>query len=54
MHKAIQTYQEVGYKYMLQPDHVPIISGPDPSGVAFGFSYGYIRGLMDAIGEIEN
>jgi mannonate dehydratase len=51
MHKAIQTYKEVDYKYMLQPDHVPTISGPNPSGVAFGYAFGYIRGLMDAIGE---
>lgn len=54
MYKAIQTYSEVGYKYMLQPDHVPIISGTNPSGVGFGYAYGYIRGLMDAIGEYEN
>ena len=54
MYQAIQTYREVGYKYMLQPDHVPIISGPNPSGVGFGYAYGYIRGLMDAIGEYEN
>ena len=30
------------------PDHVPEIDGRDPSGTAFAFCYGYIRGLLDA------
>lgn len=51
MHRAILTYKEVGYKYMLQPDHVPMIAGPNANGVAFAYAFGYIRGLMDAIGE---
>lgn len=49
MHKAISTYREVGYEYMLQPDHVPKIAGPNPSGVAFAYAFGYIRGLLDSI-----
>lgn len=52
MHRAVLTYKEVGYEYMLQPDHVPTISGPNASGVAFAYAFGYIRGLMDAIGEL--
>ena len=32
MVKALAT--DCGYKYMIQPDHVPIISGENPSGVA--------------------
>jgi mannonate dehydratase len=51
MFRAIQTYQEVGYEYMLMPDHVPTISGPDPQGTAFAFCYGYITALLQAIGE---
>jgi mannonate dehydratase len=44
--KAIQTYQEVGYPYLLMPDHVPQ-APDDPGGLqSFAFCYGYIRGLM--------
>jgi mannonate dehydratase len=49
--KAIKTYQEVGYKYMLMPDHVPWISGDDAQGTAFAFCYGYISALLQSIGE---
>ena len=51
MIKALKTYQEVGYSYMLMPDHVPDISGPNASGVAFAFCYGYIAAGLQAIGE---
>ncbi len=50
MAASLRVYRDVGYKYMLMPDHVPKIDGRDPSGTAFAFCYGYIRGLMDAIG----
>jgi len=44
--KAIQTYREVGYPYLLMPDHVPV-APDDPGGLqSFAFCYGYIRGLM--------
>jgi mannonate dehydratase len=49
--EIIKVYQEVGYKYMLMPDHVPWISGDDPSGTAFAFCYGYISALLQGIGE---
>jgi mannonate dehydratase len=49
--EAIKVYQEVGYKYMLMPDHVPWISGDDPQGTAFAFCYGYITALLQMIGE---
>jgi mannonate dehydratase len=49
MARSLRVYQEVGYQYMLMPDHVPEIDGPDPTGTAFAFCYGYIRGLLDAI-----
>lgn len=48
MARSVRLYREVGYQYMLMPDHVPHISGRDPSGTAFAFCYGYIRALMDA------
>src|SRR5438045_1850130 len=49
MARSLATYREVGYPYMLMPDHVPRIAGRDPSGVAFAYCYGYIQGLIDAM-----
>jgi mannonate dehydratase len=51
MARSLRVYHEVGYQYMLMPDHVPTISGRDPSGTAFAFCYGYIRGLLDALNQ---
>ena len=48
MARSLAAYRAVGYRHMLMPDHVPHIAGRDPSGTAFAFCYGYIRGLMDA------
>ncbi|MEO1016737.1 MAG: mannonate dehydratase, partial [Pseudomonadota bacterium] len=48
MWQSLKVYREVGYPYMLMPDHVPQISGRDPSGVAFAYVYGYIQALKDA------
>ena len=47
--RALAAYRDVGYPYMLMPDHVPQIDGRDPSGVAFAYCYGYIRALLDAM-----
>lgn len=49
MIRSLKIYQEVGYKYMIMPDHVPTISGRDPTGVAFAFCYGYIAALIEAM-----
>ncbi len=46
--EAVRVYREVGYPYMLMPDHVPK-HPDDPDGKqAFAFCYGYIRGLIQA------
>ena len=46
--KAIQVYKEVGYPYLLMPDHVPHAAN-DPDGLqSFAFCYGYIRALIQA------
>jgi len=46
--KAIQVYKEVGYPYLLMPDHVPQAPG-DPNGLqSFAYCYGYIRALIQA------
>ena len=49
MPRALALYRDVGYPYMLMPDHVPQIDGRDPSGVAFAYCYGYIQALLDAL-----
>ncbi len=50
--KAIQVYKEVGYKYMLMPDHVPQVAA-DPGGLqSFAFCYGYIRALIQAVDQM--
>jgi mannonate dehydratase len=50
--KAIQVYKEVGYPYMMMPDHVP--QHPDDPGgsQAFAFAYGYIRALIQAVDAV--
>ncbi len=51
--KAIQVYKEVGYKYMLMPDHVPLAL-TDPHGLqSFAFCYGYIRALLQSAAELS-
>jgi len=49
MPRSLAAYRDVGYQYMLMPDHVPQIDGRDPSGVAFAYCYGYIQALLDAL-----
>jgi mannonate dehydratase len=40
---------DVGYQYMVMPDHVPH-HADDPSGLqGFAYCYGYIRGLLQAL-----
>lgn len=47
--KAIQVYKEIGYPYLMMPDHVPQAPG-DPAGLqSFAFCYGYIRALIQAV-----
>jgi len=47
--KAIQVYQEVGYPYLLMPDHVPLTATDPGSLQSFAFCYGYIRGLIQSL-----
>ena len=50
--KAIQVYKEVGYPYLLMPDHVPE-AVDDPAGLqSFAYCYGYIRALIQAVNQI--
>jgi mannonate dehydratase len=51
--KAIQVYKEVGYPYLLMPDHVPQAPN-DPGGLqSFAFCYGYIRALIQAVDRLS-
>ena len=49
MARALKVYREVGYQYMIMPDHVPTIAGRDPQGVAFAYCYGYTAALLQAL-----
>lgn len=49
--KAIRVYKEVGYDGMLMPDHVPKIQGDKGGAQAFAFAFGYIRGLIQMVGQ---
>jgi mannonate dehydratase len=50
--KAIRLYKEVGYPYMLMPDHVPE-AADDPKGLqSFAYCYGYIRALIQAVDQV--
>ena len=59
--EIIKVYQEVGYKYMLMPDHAP--GHPDdqaPEGVsgrvrqAWAFQFGYIIAMIEAVNKGGN
>ena len=49
MLRALRTFREVGYRYMIMPDHVPGLSGAEPRQVGFAYTYGYIHALLQAI-----
>jgi mannonate dehydratase len=47
--QAIKVYKEVGYPYLLMPDHVPVAPN-DPGGLqSFAFCYGYIKALIQVV-----
>jgi mannonate dehydratase len=50
--EAIRVYTEVGYPYLMMPDHVPQ-APTDPGGLqSFAFCYGYIRALIQAANRL--
>ena len=49
MLRALRTYKEVDYKYMLMPDHVPELSGAQARRVGFAYCYGYTHALLQAV-----
>ena len=51
-YRAMLVYKEVGYPYMMMPDHVPQ-HADDPGGLqAFAFAYGHIRALIQAVNHV--
>ncbi len=50
MIEALKTYQEVGYPYMIMPDHVPAIPGDTGGAQAFAFAFGYMQALLQMLG----
>ena len=53
MIKALKVYRDVGYEYMIMPDHVPGIGGPEPGKVGFAFTFGYIHAALQAVEELS-
>jgi mannonate dehydratase len=52
--KALQVYKEVGYQYMLMPDHVPQTpNDPTTQLQSFAYDYGYIRALLQSAAELS-
>ncbi len=49
MRAMLRVLHEVGYAYMIMPDHVPEIDGAAPQHVAFAYCFGYIRALMQSL-----
>lgn len=47
--QIIRELRDVGYEGMLCPDHVPQHPDPESGNQAFAFSYGYIKGLLQAV-----
>ena len=52
MLRAVRTYKEVDYPYMLMPDHVPGIDGDEAHQVGFAYCYGYIHAMIQAANEV--
>jgi mannonate dehydratase len=49
MLRAMRTYKEVGYEYMVMPDHAPSIEGDIGGKQAFAFEYGYIAAMLQTV-----
>jgi mannonate dehydratase len=51
--KAIRVYKEIGYNFMLMPDHVPLAAdNADPNSLqSFAYCCGYIGGLIQSVYE---
>ena len=48
MVQSLKVYAEVGYKYMIMPDHVPHLSNTSDAQ-AFAYCFGYIRAVLQVL-----
>ena len=53
MLKVLRTFNEIDYPYMIMPDHVPQLAGPEPRKVGFAYTYGYIHAALQAVNEMD-
>ncbi|MEE2657249.1 MAG: mannonate dehydratase [Candidatus Latescibacterota bacterium] len=51
MIEVMRVLKEVEYPYMIMPDHVPGISGPEASRVGFAYVFGYIHAALQAVNK---
>lgn len=49
MAAAMRVLAEIGYEYMVMPDHVPSIDADPEHAVAFAYCFGYIRAQLQAL-----
>jgi mannonate dehydratase len=49
MFQVMRVLKDVGYKYLIMPDHMPRHPDDPNSRQAYAFAYGYIKGLLQAI-----
>lgn len=52
MYEAIKVYNQVGYQYMLNPDHHPGLTGDENGRATRAYALGYIKALLRAVGEL--
>ncbi len=52
MVNAMQVYKEVGYPYMIMPDHAPQTPADPQQLTTFAFCFGYIQGLIQAVDRL--
>jgi mannonate dehydratase len=50
---VIRALRDVGYPYMVMPDHVPHHPASGSSDQAFAFAYGYIKALIQVVQDEE-
>ena len=49
MLRAMRAFREVGYRWMMVPDHTPAIDGETPDwNVGWAFAFGYMKALLRA------
>ena len=59
MAAAVRAYRDIGYHGYVRVDHVPAMAGEDVEHPGYGsvgrlFAIGYLRGLMEMAGSLED